>query len=273
MKRIIALVMAVTMFATTTAIALTTTSEDYIPSETTIEAKVVVENEPELVAYDLDYVNTNNKSELEQLIKDCQERKDNAVNMAAAARELGYAEDHPVILLAKDEWKNANDYLTLYQNKYNEILKAEEEAWNKKKAEYPEASTVWLYLKDLGLNDYVIAGIMGNLMAEVGGQTLKLNPYLQSRSYYGMCQWNKAYKEVWGANLDKQCEFLGQTIKYELDTYGGAYKKGFNYDSFLSLTDEKEAALAFAKCYERCGSDTYSIRQKNATNAYNYFVD
>ena len=271
MKRIMALTVTVIMFITTTAIALTTTSEDYIPSETTIEAKII--EEPVLVSYNLDYVNTNDKNELKQLVTNCQKRKDDAVNMAAAARALGYEETHPVIILAKDEWKNANDYLTLYQTKYNEILKAEEEAWNKKKAEYPEATTVWLYLKGLGYNDYVIAGIMGNLMAEVGGQTLKLKPYSQSNSYYGICQWNKAYKGVWGGNLNKQCEFLKQTIAYEFNTYGSAYKKGFNYDSFLSLTNEKEVALAFAKCYERCDSDTYSIRQKNATKAFNYYVD
>lgn len=270
MKRILALVFAVIILATTTAVALTTTSEDYIPSETT----TTEEPEITLAAYELDFNNTNDKEELSQLITDCEERKADAVNMAAAARDLGYEETHPVITLAKDEWKNANDHLTVYQEKYNAILKAEEEAWNKKKAEYPEATTVWLYLKELGYNDYVIAGIMGNLMAEVGGQTLKLKPYSQSRSYYGMCQWNKhAYKEVWGANLNAQCEYLAKTIAYELNTYGGAYKKGFNYDSFLSLTDEKEAALAFAKCYERCGSGTYSIRQKNATKAFNYYVD
>ena len=273
MKRIIAAILSVVLLTTGIyAVSATTTSEDYIPSETTTEE--IVEPVIELEAYDLDFNNTDDKIEIENLIEECQQRKTDASEMAAAARALGYEESHPVIELAKDEWENANDYLTVYEEKYNAILKAEEEAWNKRKAEYPEATTVWLYFKELGYSDYVIAGIMGNLMAEVGGQTLKLKPYSQSRTYYGICQWNRhAYGAVWGTNLTNQCKFLSETIAYEFNTYGGAYIKGFNYDSFLSLTNEKEAALAFAKCYERCGSGSYAVRQKNATKALNYFVD
>ena len=129
-------------------------------------------------------------------------------------------------------------------------------------------------MKDLGWNDYVCAGIMGNLMAEVGGQTLDIQYWLQGNGYYGMCQWNKAYRSgVWGADLTGQCDFLRDTIKYEIDTFGYAYKKGFNLNSFLALSNERDAALAFAKCYERCGSGTYTIRQNNAEKAYDYFVN
>jgi guanyl-specific ribonuclease Sa len=39
----------------------------------------------------------------------------------------------------------------------------------KKKEKYPEARKIWNYLKKMGLNNYVAAGIMGNIMAEVGG--------------------------------------------------------------------------------------------------------
>ena len=42
------------------------------------------------------------------------------------------------------------------------------------KDEYPEAYKIWHYLKKLGYNDYVCAGIMGNIMAECGGQTLNI---------------------------------------------------------------------------------------------------
>lgn len=88
-----------------------------------------------------------------------------------------------------------------------------------------------------------------------------------------MCQWNKAYSEgVWGASLEEQCAFLRDTIAYEIDTFGYAYKKGFDYEDFLQLTDCKQAALAFAKAYERCGSGSYAVRQKNALAAYNYFI-
>ena len=38
------------------------------------------------------------------------------------------------------------------------------------------------------------------------------------------------------------------------------------------MTSITDAALAFAKCYERCGSGSYTTRQNNAIIAYNYFV-
>ena len=42
-------------------------------------------------------------------------------------------------------------------------------------------------------------------------------------------------------------------------------------ESFGELQNEKEAALAFAKVYERCAKWTYSYREDNATVALNYF--
>ena len=139
--------------------------------------------------------------------------------------------------------------------------------------QYTTVTYVWNYLKDAGYNDYVVAGIIGNMMAETGGQTLNLNWEAWSEgSYYGICQWSKKFfPEVIGQNLEGQLEFLLSNIKYEIDTFGYAYSSGFDFDSFLRLEDEREAALVFAKCYERCNSDYYSIRQDNATKAYEYF--
>ena len=39
--------------------------------------------------------------------------------------------------------------------------------------EYPVATEIWMFLKNCGYNDYVAAGILGNMMAEVGGNTLR----------------------------------------------------------------------------------------------------
>ena len=142
--------------------------------------------------------------------------------------------------------------------------------------EYPAAAYIWQYFKDLGWNDYVCAGIMGNLMSEVGGQTLNIqyNLYSSGGGYYGMCQWSKQYHSpIYGINdLTAQCDYLRDTIQYEIDTFGHKYYNGFNLTEFLNLTDASQAALAFAKCYERCASGSYEIRQRNAITAYNYFV-
>jgi hypothetical protein len=77
----------------------------------------------------------------------------------------------------------------------------------------------------------------------------------------GICQWSKQYfPSVYGKNLDYQLSFLKKTIQGEFKTFGYKYKKSFNYSSFCKLKDAKAAALAFAKVYERCGSQSYSVR-------------
>lgn len=188
--------------------------------------------------------------------------------MAEAARQLGYSEDHEVIQLAQEEYAKANELRKSYQKVYDNLM----EHWHQKEEEYPVATYIWSYFKDLGYSDQVCAGILGNIMTEVGGNTLDIQYEISSSSYYGMCQWNKAYSEIWGASLEEQCDYLRDTIKYEIDTFGYSYKSGFDYNDFLNLTDIKSAALAFAKCYERCGSGSYTTRQSNAIIAYNYFI-
>lgn len=132
---------------------------------------------------------------------------------------------------------------------------------------------IWDYMKGLGWNDYVCAGILGNMMSEAGGQTLDIDPYIRASGYYGICQWSTTYyPQVNGADLTTQLQVLEKTIEAAFEGYGNRYKSGFDFDDFLSLTNEKEAALAFAKAYERCASGSYSIRQTNASAAYSHFV-
>lgn len=197
------------------------------------------------------------------------ERQSIAHMMAECARALGYPEDSTIIKTAQAEWKSAQD---------EKELKAENfRIWSKKYEEYPYATYVWLYLtRTLGYNDYVAAGIIGNMMAEVGGGTLNLQYWLYSYGsgyYYGLCQWNKSnYSEVRGCDLIEQCEFLAITIEYELDTFGYAYSRGYKYADFLALNSTEDAALMFAKCYERCASNSYGLRQTYAETAYQYFT-
>lgn len=251
----------------------TTTSEAYIPSETTTAAIELLDTQ-ELVypTYESEYqlIDTQDEDQLLALIQECQGRKTSAHEMAEAARALGYPETHMTIKLAQNEWAIAEEYQTKYEETYEQVCNAEKD---KQFEEYPAAATIWYYFKDLGYNDYICAGILGNIMAEVGGQTLNIQYWLYGNGYYGMCQWNKAYSSVWGADLNGQCNYLKNTIEYEFDTFGFCYASNFNFSSFLNLTDERAAALAFAKCYERCGSGSYTIRQNNAEIAYNYFVN
>ena len=136
------------------------------------------------------------------------------------------------------------------------------------KSTYSEATTVWNYLTGtLGLNKYVSAGIMGNIMAEVGGQTLdfsRWSTYSQG-AYYGICQWGGGRRtrllNNYGSSLEAQLKFLGVEL----------YETIPKSNSFYKMQNEKEAALYFAKYYERCSSAYYSVRQSNATKALDYF--
>ena len=143
--------------------------------------------------------------------------------------------------------------------------------------DYQVAEYIWKYLKGLGYNDYVAAGIMGNIMTESGGQSLKdiqWDVKDPRGNHYGICQWSlKYYPEINNASLDEQLEFLRKGIENEINTFGYKYRAGFSYGNFVKLTSVEEAALAFAKTYERCkGGSGYNRRIKNAYTAYNYFV-
>lgn len=141
-----------------------------------------------------------------------------------------------------------------------------------REVEYPEAEFIWQYLHDIGFNDYVSAGIIGNMMVESGGHTLAIQPEVETKIYYGICQWmKKYYPDVIGVSLEAQCDYLRDTIQYEIDTFGSCYSKGFKYADFIALENERDAALAFAKSYERCGSDGYILRQDCAETALEYF--
>jgi hypothetical protein len=148
----------------------------------------------------------------------------------------------------------------------------------KPKTKYPEAQIVWDALIDYGLSPEVASGIMGNIMAEVGGQTLDFSEWRHwSRgTHYGICQWGGGRKQNllnnFGPDLEDQVEFLLYELKREMNSYGYIYKTGFGYDKFIAMTDVEQAALAFAKSYERCSSKYYNIRMTNAKKAYNYFM-
>ena len=213
--------------------------------------------------------------DLQNLILIQKDRQLKAHQLAQNARALNWPETSKPVIFAKTEWNNSQLKIDYYQNEYNiKYENSEQRKWEIKEGEYYIATKTWRYMKSLGWNDYVCAGIMGNLMTETGGQTLYIKPNASGNGYYGICQWNSAYKnDVWGADLQGQLNYLGKSIKYQIDTYGYAYKPNFNFNSFLKLNNEKDAALVFAKCYERCGSSSYWVRQQNATIAYNYFVN
>lgn len=141
--------------------------------------------------------------------------------------------------------------------------------------EYYYSAKVWEYLKQRGYSDAAVAGIIGNMMMECGGCTMNLQPtiYNPTGNYYGICQWSrKYYPEIMDKPFEAQLDFLEKTIVGQFKTFGKRYRSGFTYEEFKHMTNPEEAALAFAKVYERCGSATYTRRQKYASKAFDYFV-
>lgn len=222
-------------------------------------------------------VKTNDIGYLKELLSDCLYQMDNAHQAAEYLRKMHYPEDSIMIKMLQHDWWMYHDIYIEYKEELAELEANSKTAYvtDTQRKEYPVAARVWELLKEAGYNDYVCAGIIGNMMAECGGQTLALNPYAYSPGgyYYGLCQWNaNAYGYVFDEDVDRQIEVLLETIEYELDTFGYCYYRYFGYEEFLELMDEQEVALAFAECYERCGSGTYYVRQLNATEAYEYFT-
>lgn len=171
--------------------------------------------------------------------------------------------------------KTVEDQDNLINNKEQEIFELLEiVAANTKypDRDYFQLTYVWYYLKyEIGLNDYVAAGIIGNIMIEVGGATFDISRYSCrdsiSGKYYGICQWGGSRKtrllSEYGGTLKAQCEFLHKEL-FEVIKPS---------NSFYELQDEKEAALYFAKKYERCAERSYEKRMVTATYALEYFTN
>lgn len=127
------------------------------------------------------------------------------------------------------------------------------------KSEHETAGRVYEYLNNRGFSDTVIAGILGNMMAECGGQTLDLqwDIYGGGGAYYGLCQWSLYYNpNVNGCGITDQLDYLMGNIQENMGYFGGSY------DYFCSISDAGTAAKYFANYYER-GAGA-SVRAQNA---------
>lgn len=220
-----------------------------------------------IVYNDITYTYSN-MNILKSLIDNQILRAEISYRIIKSARDLGYSEQHPTIIQGKEEYEKAHSLRIEYKEIYDEL----NTRWQNKKEEYPVATYIWEYLKNMGYTNAVCAGILGNIMTEVGGNTLDIQFLAQTDSYYGICQWSKTYEDVWNTSLEVQCNYLENTIENEFNMFGFLYKENFSFEDFLNLENSSDVALAFAKCYERCHSSSYELRQKNAKIALEYFT-
>ena len=140
--------------------------------------------------------------------------------------------------------------------------------------EYPQALQVWNAMKAKGWTDEVCAGIMGNMMAECGGDgvsKLALNPYAigDGETSYGLCQWHAGRKDEllnnYGSDIEAQINFL----EYELDKYFPAMLV-----KWQSLDSYELIAYEFCVYFERpSNAENKGLeRQELAKIAFEYFV-
>lgn len=252
---------------TTTTQPTTVSSVSTTKSKQPVEKKKTAAEIRKELNIPMKKVKTTDKTKLQKLMKECKTQKAKLKKSYPSKNSINYEQYKKII---DKELINIDNIYKGYNNQYKEIIHFE-----KCTKAYPTATKIWKYLRKCGYNNYVCAGILGNMMAECGGQTfnLKATIYDSSRQYYGICQWSKRYcPAVYGTSLDTQLSYLKKTMPAEFNNYGGRYARGFNYKSFCALKNEKSAALAFAKCYEKCGSSYYSVRQTNAIKAYKYFA-
>lgn len=260
MKKIMLMILCLVVLLALSCVssASATTSEVYTPSENvTIKEYIYVETEDEEVL----------KSLIATYRNELNLAKTSLQNLMQLQAELD-----EIYLETNDKLAILTHYYNYYYSKLEELEQTEiERVYAAAAEEYPEAAYVWKELREYGFSDKVCAGIMGNLMAEVGGQTLNLDWSDKNDKYYGICQWSKTYEEVWDKNLEFQVSYLLRSIGYEFEVYGNKYEKDFDYNKFCALENEQDAALAFAKCYERCSAFSHKTRQKNASKALEYF--
>ena len=124
---------------------------------------------------------------------------------------------------------------------------------------------VYTYLSNMGLNDAAIAGIMGNIQQES-----RFNPASRGRDsngYYsnGLFQWNERWTRAWvyGNTVESQMNYMQNNLSSS------------TLEKLQNVSDDAEgarqAALIFAREFEKCSSDSYGLRKKNAENYYESF--
>lgn len=221
--------------------------------------KVILENSPVLYP-ELAYV----------IYYDIAMTEDLLINVRFAIKELGEIDyttyTSSAITAMATEMNRLRDLEAELVSDINHYLK-----WEK---EHYFAAKVWEYFMHRGFSNAVTCAIIGNMMIETSGGSLNLNPtvYSPSKNYYGLCQWSqKYYPETKNMSFEEQLDYLFNSLQEEFDVFGNKYKKGFNFEAFLNMTDPTKAALAFAKVYERCGTGGYARRQEAAVRAYEYF--
>lgn len=293
MKRnIIAFIMVlivITVFAVTAnsmpldECKVATVSEDYIPSEPvysgSMEPTVPPIPEETVIILDpvvVERVEPTAYHEANALLEEALARQALITTIYENFITLGYAEDHPAVVMAKTDIDNTQADIEYYQEKYNEF--EEYYKWEMRAKEYPVATQVWLHMKnELGWSDTVCAGVMGNIMAECAGGSFYFDWDVSGSSGYGMIQWLGGRRDLLFSKYGSTPGIEDQLNYVRDELYGvngiRAQVTDSQLDAIINAESPEDCAFAFATYFERCASEYRSMRRGYARAAYDYFAN
>ena len=146
--------------------------------------------------------------------------------------------------------------------------------------EYPEAQLIWNTMISWGWTAETCAGIIGNMMAEIGGGTLNLSNWNSNGGCgYGLIQWTSNRRSILKSRYGSYPTIEQQLIFIRDELFGINNTRQQVSSSVLDKimnTNGNESpesiAFCFASNYERCASRYRAKRQGYARIAYEYFM-
>lgn len=147
--------------------------------------------------------------------------------------------------------------------------------------EYPEAQLIWDTMISWGWTAETCAGIIGNMMAEIGGGTLNLSNWNSNDGCgYGLIQWTggrrSTLKGRYGSypTIEQQLIFMRDELFGINNTRQQVSSSVLNKIMNTNGNESPESiAFCFASNYERCASRYRAKRQGYARIAYEYFMN
>ena len=145
---------------------------------------------------------------------------------------------------------------------------------------YPEAQLIWDTMISWGWTPETCAGIIGNMMAEIGGGTLDLSDWNSNGGCgYGLIQWTggrrSLIKSRYGSypNIEQQLIFMRDELFGTNNTRKQVSDANLNVIMNSNGKQTPESiAMCFASYYERCAKQYRARRKGYARIAYEYFM-
>lgn len=142
---------------------------------------------------------------------------------------------------------------------------------------------IWSYLRDQGLSEAAVAGIMGNMQVESGCIP---DRHQTGGTAYGLCQWDggrktKLMQRPNYQDIYVQLNYLMEELPSQYwktsgtinDVDGNSYSySGMSFEDFKALTDVATATIKFEAAFERAGKPNLARRIQHAKEFYEMYT-